>query len=122
MTVASGSDFVPRRSRRWLGPLFGAVCLLATTIGVVVLGVLIFAILAAAMQGEEGEGLWALLGRLVHSLKSIDPEHGRLPRRDRRQPLAARAGLRDGDSGRRRRGGLSSRNTPRRADSAGRSR
>ncbi len=68
------SDFAPRPSRRWLGPLFGAVCLLATTVGVVVLGVLIFAILAAATRGETDEGFWAFLGRLVHSLKSIDPE------------------------------------------------
>ncbi|HEY2154182.1 MAG TPA: phosphate ABC transporter permease PstA [Isosphaeraceae bacterium] len=72
--VRSDSDFAPRPSRRWLGPLFGAVCLLATTIGVVVLGVLIFAILAAATQGEADEGTWAFLGRLVHSLKSIDPD------------------------------------------------
>jgi phosphate transport system permease protein len=70
----TASNFAPRPSRRWLGPLFGAVCLLATTIGVVVLGVLIFAILAAATQGEMDEGTWAFLGRLVHSLKSIDPD------------------------------------------------
>ena len=74
MTAPTDSDFAPRHSRRWLGPLFGAVCLLATTIGVVVLGVLIFAILAAATRGEMGEGIWTFLGRLVRSLKSIDPD------------------------------------------------
>ncbi len=66
--------FVPRRSRRWLGPLFGAVCLLATTIGVVVLGVLIVAIFAAVARGASAEGVPELLGRLWRSMRSVDPD------------------------------------------------
>jgi phosphate transport system permease protein len=73
-TAPAEPDFVPRRSRRWLAPAFLVVCLLATMTGVVVLAVLLGAIFMAAARGEMDEGLWALLGRLVHSMKSIDPD------------------------------------------------
>lgn len=70
----AGSNFRPRASRRWLGPLFGAVCLLATTIGVVVLVVLILAIFGAVARGATAGGVVALLGRLVRSMRTIDPD------------------------------------------------
>lgn len=71
---SDGPRFVPKRSRRWLGPLFGAVCLLATTIGVVVLGVLILAIVTTVARGASAQGMGDLLGRLWRSTRSVDPD------------------------------------------------
>ena len=66
--------FVPKRSRRWLAPVFSFACLLATMTGVVVLSVLLGAIFMAASRGGMDDGVFALLGRLARSMKSIDPE------------------------------------------------
>jgi phosphate transport system permease protein len=66
--------FAPRPSRRWLNPVFKTVCLLATSIGVVVLAVLIFAIFGAVARGASTEGVMALLGRLWRSGRSVDPD------------------------------------------------
>ena len=66
--------FVPKRSRRWLAPLFWFACLLATMTGVVVLSVLLGAIFIAAARGGMDDGVLALLVRLTRSIKSIDPE------------------------------------------------
>lgn len=72
--ASSGPHFVPKRSRRWLAPVFALVCLLATMTGVVVLSVLLGAIVMAASRGEMDDGVFALLGRLVRSMRSIDPD------------------------------------------------
>jgi phosphate transport system permease protein len=72
--TSSEPHFVPKPSRRWLTPLFQLVCLLATMTGVVVLSVLLGAIFMSAARGEMDDGVWALLARLVRSMKSIDPD------------------------------------------------
>ncbi|MDG3004082.1 phosphate ABC transporter permease PstA [Paludisphaera mucosa] len=84
MSDASAGAFRPhRRMRRWLGPIFGAACLLATLTGVVVLTVLMGAILAAALSGPPHppwhdvaanlSELGSLLRRLVSGRQSSTP-------------------------------------------------
>jgi phosphate transport system permease protein len=88
-------DFVPKKSRRLLGPIFLFSCLIATMTGVVVLAVLLFAVFATvarakpdvrgvevsgAAKGQVVEGRWrspgevmTMLGRLTRELRSSDP-------------------------------------------------
>ncbi|WP_165251391.1 phosphate ABC transporter permease PstA [Paludisphaera soli] len=84
MSDAAADSFRPhRRMRRWLGPVFGAACFVATLTGVVVLTVLMGAILAAALSGPPHSPwhdlganlreLSALLGRLLANRQSSDP-------------------------------------------------
>ena len=84
MSRGDGGRFQPhRRIRRWLGPIFGVSCFLATLTGVVVLIVLMGAIVFAALAGpphhpwydvraNAGE-LLGLLSRLVSNRQSSDP-------------------------------------------------
>jgi phosphate transport system permease protein len=73
-------DFGPRgyepdrRSRRFLGPLFGLACLLATSTGVVVLSILLGAVVGAVSRGSPGGSIPAMLRHLVDSLRSNDPD------------------------------------------------
>lgn len=72
-----------RRLRRWLGPAFGAACLLATLTGVFVLTALMTAIIAAALSGpphapwydvaSNARELRSLLARLLANRPSSDP-------------------------------------------------
>jgi len=84
MSRGDGERFQPhRRIRRWLGPIFGAACFLATLTGVVVLIVLMGAILFAALAGPphhpwyavraNATELFGLLSRLVANRQSSDP-------------------------------------------------
>jgi phosphate transport system permease protein len=87
VTLVTASDnFVEKKMRRVLGPLFGVVCLLATMTGVVVLAILLGAVIGQVvverkLVGEEtqvriktpGE-VFTFLGRLAQSTKTVDPE------------------------------------------------
>jgi phosphate transport system permease protein len=84
MSLAAQAGFhADRPLRRLLGPIFGAACLLATLIGVVVLALLLGSIVAAALQGPP-ENPWYALGpnlaelaalvkRLAASSQSLNP-------------------------------------------------
>ena len=61
-------------SRRALGPLFAAACLIATSTGVVVLSVLLGAVLATLIRGSDGGSAVAMLGRLLSHVQSTEPE------------------------------------------------
>jgi phosphate transport system permease protein len=62
MSLSEGPRFHPDRwMRRVLGPIFGAACLAATCMGVVVLTVLLGSILATALQGPP-ENPWYAIG------------------------------------------------------------
>ena len=51
MSLSEGPRFRPNRwMRRAVGPIFGAACLAATCMGVVVLALLLGSIIAAALQ------------------------------------------------------------------------
>jgi phosphate transport system permease protein len=81
MTASPRAGFRPNRwHRRWLGPIFGATCFLATGTGVVVLALLLGSVVAAALSGPpENHGyavganlseLFALLRRLATHMRS----------------------------------------------------
>jgi phosphate transport system permease protein len=70
--------------RKWLGPIFGLVCLVATCSGVIVLALLLGSILAAALKappdhpwyavGANLSELWQLLRRLAsQTISSSEP-------------------------------------------------
>jgi phosphate transport system permease protein len=66
MTSSPRSGFRPNRwYRRWLGPIFGAVCFLATGTGVVVLALLLGSILAAALKGPPDNPWYAIGAHLA---------------------------------------------------------
>lgn len=84
MSSASSSLYAPhRRSRRWLGPIFGVACFLATLTGVVVLSVVLGAVIAAALRrpgaepwyaiGSHARDLFDLLVALAKKPQSSDP-------------------------------------------------
>ncbi|MDR3621040.1 MAG: phosphate ABC transporter permease PstA [Paludisphaera borealis] len=84
MSQGDGDRFRPNRQvRRWLGPIFGTACFLATLTGVVVLIVLLGAILFAALAGPPHHPwyavganmseLYGLLSRLISQRQSSDP-------------------------------------------------
>jgi phosphate transport system permease protein len=84
MSQGDGDRFRPNRQvRRWLGPIFGTACFLATLTGVVVLIVLLGAILFAALAGPPHHPwyaiganmreLFGLLSRLISQRQSSDP-------------------------------------------------
>ena len=72
-----------RLSRRLLGPIFGAVCLVSTCTGIVVLAILLGSIVVAALQGppdNPGHALGAniaelvaLVRRLASATQDLDP-------------------------------------------------
>ena len=83
------------RSRRLLGPIFGAACLVATCTGVVVLALLLGSIVVGGAPGtaRPSRGMrsaptspsWsALVRRLAAASQSIDPALAGYPGRDRR--------------------------------------
>ena len=133
MSAAPQARFHPNRLvRRLLGPIFGAACLLATCTGVVVLALLLGSVVAAALRGRPSSPgmrsarisreLFGLVRRLATSSQSTRPDAGRLPGRDRGQPLAAGPGRRDRNPGRRRGRRSTSRSTLRPGGSGGSSR
>ena len=61
-------------SRRVLGPLFGAACVLATSSGVVVLSILLGAVVGAVYRGSPGGSIPAEIRHLMGSLRSNNPE------------------------------------------------
>jgi phosphate transport system permease protein len=63
-----------RRSRRWLGPLFGLACLLATTSGVVVLAILLGSVVFTVADGRGWSSIPKFLGHLMGSFQSTRPE------------------------------------------------
>ena len=73
------AHFTPRRSRRFIGPLFGFACMVETLTGVVVLAILLGAVIAAVARVDDtrlatpGE-IASLLARLARSTRSSDPE------------------------------------------------
>jgi phosphate transport system permease protein len=84
MSRGDGERFRPNRQvRRWLGPIFGTACFLATLTGVVVLIVLLGAILFAALAGPPHQPWYAvganmqelfdLLRRLITQRQSSNP-------------------------------------------------
>jgi phosphate transport system permease protein len=84
MSKSTGGDFVRSRWFRWiLGPVFGAICLIATCTGVLVLIVLLGSILVAALSGPPASSwyeigaqlreLGNLLNRVVTHNQSTDP-------------------------------------------------
>ena len=70
----SDAHFRPKRSRRFLGPLFGFACWLATTTGVIILSILIFVVVHQVAQGASAGEVVALLGRVARSSRSRDPD------------------------------------------------
>ena len=62
-----------RWSRRALGPSFGLACLVATSIGVVVLSILLGAVVAALVRGSPDGSILRTLGHLMNSPQSSDP-------------------------------------------------
>jgi phosphate transport system permease protein len=81
MSTPARPGFRPSRwYRRWLGPIFGLVCLVATCSGVIVLALLLGSILVAALQGPpenpwsavgaNASELWQLLCRLASQTQS----------------------------------------------------
>lgn len=63
--ISSGARYRPDRwFRRWLGPFFAGVCLMATCMGVVVLALLLGSIVAAALKGPP-DNLWYAIGANV---------------------------------------------------------
>ncbi len=84
-TPATSSMYEPKRlGRRLAGPIFGALCLFATLIGVVVLAVLLGSVFALVTRYATSEnwsswlanvgGLSSYLGNLLSRLQSSDPE------------------------------------------------
>lgn len=82
---ASESRYQPKRlGRRLAGPIFGALCLLATLTGVAVLAILLGSVFSAVMKYAPAEnwsdwlgnlrGVSAYLGHLLTRLQSTDPE------------------------------------------------
>ena len=82
---ASPSLYQPKRlSRRLAGPIFGALCLLATLTGVAVLAILLGSVFSAVMKYAPAEswsdwlgnlaGVSFYLGNLLTRLQSTDPE------------------------------------------------
>jgi phosphate transport system permease protein len=58
--------FAPNRLlRRWLGPIFGTACLIATCTGVAVLALLLGSIVAAALQGPPHQPWYAITSNLA---------------------------------------------------------
>ena len=105
MSLSEGPRFHPNRwMRRILGPIFGAACLAATCMGVVVLALLLGSILAAALQGPPDHPwyaigpnlaeLFALIRNLVSEPRSRPGPHAAagISGRDRRQSVAAGSG------------------------------
>jgi phosphate transport system permease protein len=71
MTPDAGPRFHPNRwIRRWLGPVFGAACLVATSTGAVVLAVLLGSIVAAALQGSP-DNPWYAIGPNLRELLDL---------------------------------------------------
>jgi phosphate transport system permease protein len=63
--IPSPAGYRPNRwYRRWLGPIFAAVCLAATGTGVVVLALLLGSIVAAALQGPPDSPWYAIVANL----------------------------------------------------------
>ncbi len=84
MSHGGADPFHPNRQvRRWLGPIFGTACFLATLTGVFVLLVLMASILFAALAGpphnpwyaftDNAHELVTLLKRLINNRQSSDP-------------------------------------------------
>ena len=63
-----------RRVRRWVGPVFGMACLIATSTGVVVLSVMLGAVIGAVARGTGGRSVGSTITHLVTHLQSSDPE------------------------------------------------
>jgi phosphate transport system permease protein len=78
MTSSPRAGFRPNRwHRRWLGPVFGAVCFAATGTGVVVLVLLLGSILAAALRMAPDNPWYAVganLSELVALLRRLATE------------------------------------------------
>ena len=108
-TAPQGHFHADRLMRRLLGPMFGTACLLATCTGVAVLAVLLGSIVAAALRGRPNNPWYAvganlaelggLVRRLATSSQSTRPGAGRLPGRDRREPVASGPGRVDRNPG-----------------------
>ena len=64
--IASPAGYRPDRwHRRWLGPIFAAVCLAATCTGVIVLALLLGSIVAAALKGPPDNPWYAMTANLA---------------------------------------------------------
>ena len=71
MSSAPRGGFRPNRwYRKWLGPIFGAVCLAATCSGVVVLALLLGSIVAAALKGPP-DNPWYAVGANISELFAL---------------------------------------------------
>jgi phosphate transport system permease protein len=75
MSTSSRTGFRPNRwYRKWLGPIFGLVCLVATCSGVIVLALLLGSILTAALNGPP-ENPWSSVGanlaELAHLIRRL---------------------------------------------------
>jgi phosphate transport system permease protein len=81
MSRPATARYQPRRVfRGWLGPLFGAACLLATFTGVVVLAVLLGSVIAAVWRGMPESRPWYEFGAhgaaLVGYLRTLSERLG----------------------------------------------
>ena len=73
-TPIDPSMYEPNRGgRRWFGPVFGLLCLLATSTGVVVLSIMLGAVVGSVLRGSGDRSLWATLGHLLTAKQSNDP-------------------------------------------------
>jgi phosphate transport system permease protein len=71
MTSSPRAGFRPNRwHRRWLGPIFGVTCFLATGTGVVVLAFLLGSIVAAALAGPP-DNPWYAVGANLSELFAL---------------------------------------------------
>jgi phosphate transport system permease protein len=71
MSSSPKAGFHPNRwYRKWLGPIFGAVCLAATCSGVIVLAILLGSIVAAALKGPP-DNPWYAIGANVAELLAV---------------------------------------------------
>ncbi len=71
MSPTPKAGFRPnRRARKWLGPIFGAVCLAATGSGVLVLALLLGSIVAAALKGPP-DNPWFAVGANISELSAL---------------------------------------------------
>ena len=71
MSPSPNGDFRPNRwFRKWLGPVFGLVCLAATCSGVIVLTLLLGSIVSAALKGPP-DSPWYAIGANVSELIAL---------------------------------------------------
>jgi phosphate transport system permease protein len=71
MSSSPKAGFHPNRwYRKWLGPIFGAVCLAATCSGVIVLALLLGSIVVAALKGPP-DNPWYAIGANVSELLAV---------------------------------------------------